>query len=141
MPEKFRLYQINVDDFGRPVVPDERDKELARKRLAAWNKRRRSGPRVGDFITMPDGSLQRFSYNWGDTIQTSEGGSYHIFENGNVSMSGSRNPGVQKDHVENTGKTRMGDFWFFHHDWPEAHHGVGLDLPCRIYRLKPGWSR
>jgi hypothetical protein len=55
-----------------PIVPDERDAAIAHELEAAFNED--IGPRVGDYVKMPDGTLERFSHNWwGETLQSSPG--------------------------------------------------------------------
>ena len=99
----------------------------------------RTGPRVGDFCEMPDGRTMRFSHDWGDDIQISEGGTYYLERNGGVSMSGGLEPGVSKLKIEDTGETRPGWFWFFHHDHSMAHNGVDFQTACRVFRYTGGF--
>jgi len=116
----------------RPTF-DDRDATIKARRLAAWNTR--NGPRVGDFVIMPDLTYQRFSHDWGDSIQTSEGGSFYLGE-GYASFSGGLNPSVPKSRLVLTDEIREGSFWFFHHDFMRAHNGVYFTAPCRVYRLE-----
>jgi len=120
----------------RPTF-DERDAEILRAREAAFN--RVAGPRVGDFLKTPAGYL-RFTYEWEDAIQTTdrpsesgESGSFYL-GNGYASYSGSLDSGVPKTEIVPTSEVKSGRFWFFHHDWQQAHNGVDFTLPCRVFQ-------
>lgn len=73
---------------------DERDHAFVARCLAARDAR--PGPQVGDFVQFREGPLRRVSHVWhesqGGGVQTSNGGSYHLCENGACSFSGSRVP-------------------------------------------------
>ena len=114
---------------------DERDKSIQEERETMWNKRR--GPRVGDFVKMADGTLKRFTYNWGDGIQTTAngyGGSFHLGK-GYVSYSGGLDPAIPRETIRYAGKKRAGSFWFFHHGHMTAHNGVETTAMCRVYEV------
>ncbi len=113
---------------------DRRDSGLFLQKLVAWNKRR--GPRVGDFVNMPDGRRMRFSHDWGDDIQISKGGSFFLGL-GYVSFSGGLEPAIDKAHLSDTGKTEDGSFWFFHHNYQTAHNGVDVRAACRVFTYAP----
>lgn len=121
-----KLFQMNQ------IVPDDRDKGIAILRKAEWDKL--EGPRIGDFAAFPDGHLERFCQHWGDAIQTSKGGSYYLGR-GYVSMSGGCNPAIPLERIFNSGQTRLGNFWFFHHDVSQAHSDVGVEMPCRVFAI------
>lgn len=110
---------------------DEKDTQILTKRRAAFDAIK--GPRVGDFIKMLDGTLQRFSHDWDDDIQTAEGGSFYIGP-GYVSFSGGLNPAIPKASIILTDEVSGGAFWFFHHDQHRAHNGVNFFMPCRIFK-------
>ena len=118
---------------------DEKDAELLKSRIEAWNKR--EGPRVGDFVIFPDGAFRRFTHDWGDDIQTTItrriDTSFHMFKDGYLSFSGSLDPAIpkarlwlQKDMV------REGLIWFFHHDIAGESRGVNAKIPCRVYQYR-----
>ncbi len=114
---------------------DDRDCAILAKREAAWNSK--PGPRVGDFVIMPDGALRRFTYNWGDGLQTTwgeEAGSFYL-DNGFASYSGGLEPSIPNERIEDTGETRPGLFWFFHHDEARAHNGVSFTIACRVFKV------
>ena len=118
------------------VVPDDLDRAIAQRRLKVWD--RKSKPRVGDYVIMPDGSYERFSYDWGKGIgiQTCNSGSFHLNSIGSASMSGGLNPIVPYEKIERTNKKKEGTFWIFHHGSSGAHKGVGIKAWCRVYRVK-----
>jgi len=123
-----------------PIQPDQRDQEIANKRLEAFN--RIPGMRVGDFCIMPDGAYERFSYDWGDAIQTCTEGSFYLGLDhssgcGYASMSGGLNPCIEKTRIEEMPEVRDGTFWFFHHDIQGAHRSVQMKMPCRVFRVMP----
>jgi len=112
------------------IALDEKDQRILAGRVAALDEV--EGPRVGDFVRFADGVVRRVSYHWGDTVQTSDGGSYYL-GNGWVSMSGSLYPGVPVGLLTLTDETRDGSVWFFHHDWAKAHNGVHASIPFRVF--------
>ena len=123
---------------------DERDTALHAQIAALWDQQ--SGPRVGDYVTMADGSIERFSHDWGDEIQTSPGGSWFIGTFGGplrsntighayVSFSGGLNPSVPITTLRDTGKQKDGRFWFWHHNQPGADRGIDAFFPCRMYQV------
>lgn len=123
------------DYFEAPPNFDDRDVEIARERVELWNKR--SGPRVGDWIAMLDGTLRRFTHHWGDGLQTTCGngdnGSFY-FARGCMSYSGGLDPSIPIAQIVETSEIRNGNAWFFHHDSSGAHRGVYFTAPCRVFR-------
>lgn len=115
-----------------PPKFDEKDAEILAHRVALREMRR--GPRVGDYLVFPDGHVERFSYDWGEDIQTSQGGSFYLGE-GSASFSGGLNEALPKAAMEDTGAFLSGRFWFFHHGHVTAHNGVDVVAPCRVFRL------
>jgi len=114
---------------------DERDKEILQHRLNEWSTR--NGPRIGDWCEMLDGSLRRFTHDWGDSIQVTSSltglGSFY-FGDGYMSYSGGLNRAINKEQLVDTGKTINGPVWFFHHDYWMAHNGVYFKVPCKVYK-------
>jgi hypothetical protein len=121
----------------RPQI-DDTDRAAFSLRVEAWNKR--TGPRVGDFIEMLDGTTRRFAHNWDEhglqvTCGDGDKGSFYFDRAGVMSMSGSLDPTIPLERIEElTGKRRSGWCWFFHHDFPQAHSAVHFTVPCRVYR-------
>jgi len=107
-------------------------------------RERFTGPRVGDFVHMPDGTLRRFTYDWGDGLQTTVGAahpcngdaSFYLGRSGEASFSGSLDSTIPRDRITLTDERHAGRFWFFHHGFPGAHQGVHCDAPCRVYRVR-----
>jgi len=122
-----KLYQKNY-----PISPGDRDKQIAITRLNEYDHD--PTPRVGDYVIMPDGSYERFSYDWYDCIQTCNEGSFYL-GNGYASMSGGLNAGIPYEKLEITLEQKEGNFWFFHNDYHTAHYGIGITALCRVYRV------
>ncbi len=113
-----------------PTTLDERDDAILAERTAALDAV--DGPRVGDYVDFADGVTRRISYLWPGHAQTSDYGSYYL-GNGYVSMSGSLFVPVPTDTLALTDEKRDGAVWFFHHDWAQAHNGIGMTIPFRVF--------
>jgi hypothetical protein len=118
---------------------DERDQAIVDERMALVDVE--PGPRVGDFVVFADGTERRISYAWpaGDTfpasVQTSDLGAGRFYLGGaGLSYSGGLHPGVIRDSLTDTGETREGNAWIFHHDQHRAHNGVDFKVPFRVFR-------
>lgn len=123
---------------------DEKDEILRKNKLEQWEKI--SGARVGDFIRMKDGSLQRFTYDWGDGLQTTGCdikdhpyyGSFY-FGGTYVSYSGALDPTIPNAQIQRIENEELqGWFWFFHHNFSGAGRGVDFKLPCRVFEQIEG---
>jgi len=115
------------------VEPDDKDLNLARDRIEKY--RARAGPRVGDFVIMKDGTKERFAHNWGDGLQTTTGGSFHLDSAGYASMSGGLHPTIPNEKIIPTCFHEEGIFWMFHHDDPCASNSIGIRTYCEVYRV------
>lgn len=113
---------------------DTRDQEILTARLQQWNAQ--PGARVGDFVRFLDGSLHRFTHDWGDGLQTAPAlhGSYY-FGRGYVSYSGGLDPLIPREQLQLTEDVREGRVWFFHHDYWTADNGVYTMIPCRVFTV------
>ena len=109
---------------------DDHDLGIMRERLAALDAR--AGIRCGDYVRFPDGHLERVSYLWDDGPQTSTGGSWYL-GHGYCDFSGGLNGVVKSETLTLTDETMMGTVWFFHHDYAQAHNGVDVTVPFRVY--------
>jgi hypothetical protein len=131
----FSLYQKNYHNaYGGEPKPDKRDLKIAEELVNAFNEI--PGPRVGDFVILPDGKYQRFAHEWPDLLQTCDEGSFYIGK-GYVSMSGGLHHGYKKEQIISTPETRPGHFWFFHHDDACGSNSVGLKIDCRVFQVDP----
>ena len=113
------------------ITPDDKDERILQERVEAWDKR--PAPRVGDYIMFSDGVMHRFSHDWDEWgLQTSKDGSFY-FGDGYMSFSGGLNPPILREKVLNSGETKKGQAWFFHHDWAHAHSAVFVMVDCRVF--------
>src|SRR5690606_10370835 len=102
----------------------------------------RTGPGVGDFVTMPEGELRRITYirPWPEGPVYAQldypalCGSYYLDENGQVSYSGGLTPGIPLDALEPTDQKLGGSVWFYHHERPAPFNGVGAVAKFRVWR-------
>ena len=120
---------------------DDRDQAILAARITQWE--RQAGPRVGDFVHMPDGSLRRFTHHWGDGLQTTcghpcAGDQSFYFAGAYMSFSGSLDSSIDIARITDTGEQKDGKAWFFHHDFMTAHNGVTVTVPCRVYKVECG---
>ena len=96
------------------------------------------GPRVGDWVQMADGSLRRFTHDWGDDIQTTlpntGSATFYLTPEGCASYSGGLDRAILKSSLTLISEALDGRFWFFHHNWARAHNGVDALMPCRLFK-------
>ncbi len=123
-------------DYPRPTF-DETDQEIKDRDLQHWHVT--SGPRVGDFVEMLDGTKRRFTYHHDDRIQTTmrpsgDFGPERFYFNGRCDYSGALDRAIPIAQLEDTGRIEEGRVWFFHHGQARAHNGVQTTIPCRVYR-------
>lgn len=122
---------IQYDFYGIPFEYDDKDEELRQQKIAARDAK--TGCRNGDYIIFPSGETRRVSYHWGDSVQTSKGGSWYISTCGASGFSGGLYMAVPIDTLTDTGEIRDAEFWFFHHDQSGAGRGVYVQMPCRVF--------
>lgn len=118
------------------MILDDRDNAIRQRRIARWNER--EGPRVGDWCIMLDGTMRRFTYDWGDRIQTTcarNNDEIFYLGDGYMSFSGSLDPAIPKEKLVDTWTMKEGNAWFFHHGYPAASNGVYCRVPCRVYKV------
>ena len=113
------------------------EKDLAYVKAALELRLAEKVPLVGDFVKMPDGKIERFSYDWGDSLQTCECGSFYLYKSGNVSMSGALNPSIPLNQIVVIPEQMEGSFWAFHHNHATAHNGVYFKIPVKVWCYNP----
>jgi hypothetical protein len=119
-------------------ILDEQDARIVTDRLATMD--RKAGPRVGDFVVFADSVVRRISHHWHDGagwdggMQTSDlnEGRFYLAD-GSCSYSGALHKCVPTDSLTDTGETRNGSAWIFHHDHARAHNGVDFLAPFRVF--------
>ena len=109
---------------------DAIDEEIKNSRFA--ERELIEGPRMGDYILFPTGELERFSHDWGESLQTSPSGSFHLQGSGHLTCGG-LNPATPLCNIKPTMATLPGLFWFFHHGRAGAGRAVHCSIPCRVF--------
>ena len=117
---------------------DTRNLSILEERARAYANR--TGPRVGDFVQMPDGILLRFTHDWTNDIQTTHkdfqaDASFYLGHSG-VSFSGALDFPILKSKLHDTGETRPGTFWFFRNNFTRAHNDTAVTIPCRVWSVE-----
>lgn len=124
--------------IGMNPIFDEKDSEILAERAA--NRTKLTGPLVGDWCSMPDGTERRFTHDWGDSIQTTTEqfglGSFYLQPGGKCDYSGALDPSIKKSMLEPLHAQRLGQVWFFHHDYHTAHNAVYDRILFDVYRVK-----
>ena len=120
---------------------DQRDDEIISRRAALLIQHTK--PQSGDFVIFADDVTRRISHVWDwpaddegprlYSIQTSDGGNWHLGD-GYASFSGSLFTGFDGDTLTDTGETRPGSVWIFHHDIHVAHSAVQGLVDFRVWR-------
>ena len=142
--DQFR--ELNAHFYTNPHTAadhSENDFDLLTSRVNNLNHR--EGPRVGDFVIMPDENVLRFTHHWSgadfNELQTTVRGaadeSFYLSETGFCDFSGSLDGPLPVSSLEDTLENRPGRIWFFHDDFPRAHNSVHATAPFRVYRYNP----
>lgn len=114
----------------------ERNLIILEECMSAFNQL--DGPRVGDFLLMPNGKFTRFTHKWDDHMQT--GGhtqSQYYLGPGYLSYSGGLDPGIKIKEIELTEMTKNGKVWFFSEGHAGADNDVSYMVQFRVYTCKP----
>lgn len=106
------------------------NEEILTERCNAYNEI--IGPRVGDYLKLPYGIYTRFTYDWGDKIQTGGGNGFYL-GNGYISYSGSLDSGVKKSDIKQILEIKIGSVWFFNNDVKVAHNGHDTKMMFRVF--------
>jgi hypothetical protein len=129
--------RARADMWEQPPHFDDKDVAIARERLTEWNSR--PGPRVGDWVKMLDGTLRRFTHDWGTDIQTTLASGVDAsfyFYGSCMSFSGSLDRAIPKASLVETAEIKPGNAWFFHHNSSGAGRGVYFTVPCRVFEVR-----
>lgn len=116
-------------------------KNLEILRVCVQNRAQLIGPRVGDWVVHPDGKESRIThvYNCGGKWLFQDGGDacgrYHIFRSGTEDYSGSLGYPLPLGQLRDTGNTKSGSVWFFHHGIAGAGRGVEFEIQERVFEL------
>lgn len=141
--EEFR--ELN-SSFYSPDTAEQhsaRDYDILTSRIRKLNEQ--EGPRIGDFVIMPDDTVLRFTYEWPDepraiqttTRTTNDNPSFYMNRRGVCDYSGSLDSALPIETLEETTETRFGKIWFFANDYAKAHNAVHALVSFRVYRHTP----
>lgn len=123
------------------VELDKRNTEILTERMRLLDAQ--PGPRVGDYVRLPDGKLHRFSHRWDASenpspadvlFQTSSSGSWYLGD-GWCSFSGGLDPSIPLSEIQSTDETCTGQVWFFDHNWAEANNALHVNVPFRVFTV------
>lgn len=117
------------------------NEQILADRMARFD--RMPGPRVGDFLRLPRidprvPEFDRFTHDWGDTLQTGGMSGSYYHGGSHLCYSGGLDPGIAKADIVATGETWHGEVWFFDRDIAGKGRGVYFSAPMRIFDLRPG---
>jgi hypothetical protein len=132
------LAQLRFEAKERLGQDQKDNMRLFLKKQKLYNQRK--GIRVGDWIKEKNGNYTRVTYIWGEGIgevQTggSKYGGYYL-GHGHISYSGSLDSGYKIGELASTKEKRVGQIWFFKHDFAQAHNAVEYMMKFRVYRVK-----
>jgi hypothetical protein len=111
-------------------LSDPQNQAILKRNMAAFDKN--EGPRVGDYVRFSCGTMRRISYHWGDSVQTSAGGSFYLGD-GYISFSGCLYRSVPVETLTPTDERQDGTVWFPDRDWLRADCAVYARVPLRVF--------
>ena len=145
-------YYIKLQEGGynpyltkKPIILEDQSTfiiEQAKKDLTIIKTRSKAfdlveGPRIGDFIQLPDKTYTQVTHVWYETVQTGGPGSKYL-GNGYISRSGGLDPGLKISDLAPTDKTKKCSIWIFQGNHAEGHNGINYKIPFRVYKTKKG---
>ena len=118
---------------------DNHDQQILARRVSAY--RSRTGPQVGDYARLPNGTLRRFAYKWPDGFQITSLVSNHrsfFLAGDGASYSGVLDPSIPYSRIAPAyDEMRAANFWFFHHDRYAAHNDIHCVFAVPVWRILP----
>lgn len=113
---------------------DARDQEMIDEAMA--RRAKITHPIEGDVVIFSDLVKRRISYenNFMNSVQTSDGGSFHLHSSGTMSFSGGLYGSIPVAVLTDTGRTEPAWAWIFHHGVGKAHNGVDFVVPVRVWK-------
>jgi hypothetical protein len=116
----------------------KQNQEILDARLEFFNRLKVHGPRVGDFVYMLDGTLRRFTYDWGHAIQVSckdqPGDQSFFLGSCGADYSGSLDSPIDKTKLLLLAETIEGSFWMFDQGLPGGRRGRSFKTHCRVFQ-------
>jgi hypothetical protein len=113
----------------------ETNLKILKERFERFEKR--TGPRIGDYLILPNGCKRRFTHDWGAEIQITLWGicgSFYLSHGGGVSFSGGLDSGLSVEKMVKTEEVQMGKFWFFANNEVRAHNSIDVLMPCAVWQ-------
>jgi hypothetical protein len=121
--------------------PDADDRDFATLAQFVANLDAVTGPRVGDFVVFTDGRVGRFAHDHDERgLQTTDGGSFHLGAYG-ASFSGGLDRVRARTLLHETGDTRPGSVWIWHHGRVAGSNGVTMRVPVRVFTCAEPFHR
>jgi hypothetical protein len=131
--EAMFYFKLRMGD--RPTDFDTKDLEIFRERYSARKKLKEL--LVGDRVIDSEGNKRIVSHVMQDSVQTSKGGSMHVFRGGKADFSGGLDPSRPRDLFVLTDEWDMvPGFWFFHHGSSGAHRGAYFSMRVRVWKYE-----
>jgi hypothetical protein len=112
------------------------DKHLSMVNKIIEARKSIEGFALGDFVEFKN-TTRRISNIMSGRVQTSDlnDGSYHIFRSGYASFSGGLYSSLENEKLELTKEITFGSFWIFYHGNVEAHNGIDILVPCKVWKV------
>lgn len=131
--ETMFYFKLNMGE--RPTDFDAKDLEIFRERYRA--RRKLKELLVGDRVIDSEGSKRIVSHVMQNSVQTSKGGSMHVFRGGKADFSGGLDSSRPRELFIPTDEWDMvPGFWFFHHGYAGAHRGAYFSMRVRAWRYE-----
>lgn len=129
------MLDFNVNRGDCPTDFDAKDLEIFQERYRA--RRELNEILVGDRIVDQEDNKRIVSMIHDDSVQTSKGGSMHVFRSGKADFSGGLDPSRPRNLFVSTDEWNMvPGFWFFSHGSSGAHRGVYFSMRVRVWRYE-----
>ncbi len=132
-------HQRYWDSIPVPVM-DDIDRNILAARVA--RRDRVQGPRPGDFVMIPGDPepirLIIAGLNGISTTRPNNSPRCYLTPEGRLDPSGGRRSldHIAKSQLIDTGETKPGACWFFHHDVLAPKGGIHVEIDCRVYRIR-----
>lgn len=108
---------------------------ILKERVDALNEV--EGPRIGDYLRLPDGSFERITLNHAESFQTGAlgQGSFFLYK-GSCLYSGAHKGPIPFSAIRETRQTKLGNIWFFNEGEAKEGNGVDFEIEFRVFEIK-----